>query len=236
MLEHCRWLALEVKDTEAARDFYETHLDLATVGDATELAGPEDHDAAVALGLGGPGPGTALVLRRPAERPRGGLHTHYALSIPAAEYSEWWDRLGATFDLEEHQFGSISSLYFYDLAGNCVELAQSDVAGPGVDGVFEVVLEVASIERAESFYADLGFEPIDRQHDRVRLRGPVDLELWEPRLGLAGARGGVHVDLGFGTADPARAVAAVEDRIAGHEDLEEGIRVEDPDGHFLTFV
>jgi len=233
MLDTCRWLALEVKDLGPARSFYESALELTAV--ETHPGVPDRENQAI-LPVGGGHPGCALVLRRPSGLPRGGLHTHYALSIPAEEYDDWWDRLSTDHELWEYQFGSVSSLYCYDPDGNCVELAGTGVDGPGIDGVFEVVLEVADLERAVDFYADLGFEPYDREDDRVRLGGPVDLELWEPRLGLANARGGVHVDLGFETDDPRRAVAAVEDRIVSREHLGEAMRVVDPDGHFLTFV
>jgi len=131
--------------------------------------------------------------------PAGGLHTHFAFSIPAAEYDDWWDRLDDNYDLKEARFGPSRSLYLYDPDGNCVELGQQDVTGPGIDGIFEVVLEVADLERAQAFYEDLGFETVDEGDDRkrVRLHGPMALELWEPHLGIADARGGVHVDLGF---------------------------------------
>jgi len=110
--------------------------------------------------------------------PAGGLHTHFAFSIPAAEYDDWWDRLDDNYDLEEARFGPSRSLYLYDPDGNCVELGQQDVTGPGIDGIFEVVLEVADLERAQAFYEDLGFETVDEGDDRkrVRLHGPMALE------------------------------------------------------------
>lgn len=233
MLDDCRWLALEVKHLVEARRFYETHLDLSTV--QTHPGLPERSDQAI-LQLGGGDPGSVLVLRRPTAHPRGGLHTHYAVTIPADEYADWKDRLGRDFDLWEYQFGSITSLYFYDLDRNCVELAQGDADGPGIDGVFEIVLEVTNLGQAVGFYQDLGFVPVDEEADRVRLRGPMDLELWEPRVGLADARGGVHVDIGFGTDDPTNVIDSVADRIHEREEVSEGIRVKDPDGHVLTFV
>ncbi len=234
MLTECRWLALEAKSLDRARSFYVDHLDLSELdaSTATDRVPDPERDDQVALDVGG---GTALVVRRPTRLPRGGLHTHYALSVPADEYDDWYARLSGSFDLDEHSFGSVRSLYLYDPAGHCVELAGTDVEGPGVDGVFEVVLEVADLERAESFYGALGFEPIDSQHDRIRMRGPVDLELWEPRLGLADARGGVHVDLGFGAEDPAAAVDAVRERARSVEETDRGIRVWDQDGHAVEF-
>ncbi|WP_049921388.1 VOC family protein [Halopiger djelfimassiliensis] len=226
MLTGLSWLALEVKYLESARAFYgETlGLDLRTQGE-TELV--------FAAGE------TDLVCRRPDGVPRGGLHTHYAFSIPAAEYDEWWDRLEDEYDLEQAQFGPAKSLYLYDPDRNCVELGQQDVAGPGIDGIFEVVLEVEEIERAASFYTELGFETVDAGDDRnrVRMAGPMALELWEPQLGIADARGGVHVDLGFETSEPTGALEAVSDRVARVDRVDdERVVVRDPDGHVLTFT
>jgi catechol-2,3-dioxygenase len=226
MITTIEWLALEVKFLDRAEAFYRDHLDLETVAE-------REHEVALAVG------DTDLVLRRPTALPRGGLHTHYALSIPAAEYDAWDDRLSETFDLDEHTFGSARSLYFDDTTGNCVELGESGESGSGACGVFEVVLEVADLGRAEAFYTALGMAPVDRGNDRRRVRldaGPFALELWEPQLGLADARGGVHVDLGLGVEDPEAALERVEDRVSTTERTEDGIRVCDPDGHFLTFV
>ena len=226
MLTGLSWLALEVKSLERARTFYEETLDLSvtTQGDNELVCGAGETD---------------LILRRPDRFPRGGLHTHYAFSIPHAEYDDWWDRLSEDHDLEEARFGPISSLYLYDPDGNCVELGQQDVSGPGIDGIFEVVLEVESLERAASFYADLGFETGDvgGDRERVRMNGPMALELWEPQLGIADARGGVHVDLGFDTEDPRAALEAISDRVCAVErETDESVVVRDPDGHFLTFT
>ncbi|WP_049903064.1 VOC family protein [Halococcus agarilyticus] len=226
MIATLDWLALEVKYLDRASTFYRDHLDLETVGEGSDE---------VALAVGD----TDLVLRRPTTLPRGGLHTHYALSIPATEYDAWYDRLAETFDLDEHTFGSARSLYFYDTEGNCVELGESEAAGTGVLGVFEVVLEVADLDRAEAFYTALGMDVMDRGSERRRVRldaGPFALELWEPQLGIADARGGVHVDCGFGVENPEAALERVEDRVSTTERIEEGIRVRDPDGHYLTFV
>ena len=229
MLTGLAWLGLEVKSLSRARTFYE---------DTLEMTVRSERDGELAIEAGE----SDLVIRRPTAVPRGGLHTHYALSIPEETYDDWWDRLEADYDLEEAKFGSAKSLYLDDPDGNCVELGQSDVAGPGVDGIFEVVLEVESLERAESLYAELGFEPVDRgdRRTRVRMDGPIALELWEPHLGIADARGGVHVDLGFETDDPTATGEAITDRVADLElrvegDTETAV-VRDPDGHRLTFV
>ena len=218
-------LALEAKSLESMRAFYEDDLGL-------DLVAETDRELSFAAGE------TTLIVRRPDGVPRGGLHTHFAFSIPADEYGDWWDRLSVGRELEEHTFGSASSLYCYDPAGNCVELGQSDVAGPGIDGVFEVVLEVEQLDRALGFYEALGFSVVDRgaERRRVRLSGPMDLELWEPHLGLADARGGVHVDLGFTAPDVDAAVDAIRERACRVERAGSDAVVRDPDGHYLTIA
>jgi catechol 2,3-dioxygenase-like lactoylglutathione lyase family enzyme len=219
MLSSLRWLALEAKYLERAREFCEGHLDLPVVESGADevIYAAGDH---------------YLCLRRPAAVPRGGLHTHYALSTPDDRYDAWYERLSADFDLVEHRFGDARSLYLYDADGNCVEAGGE---GSDVTGIFEVVLEVEGLDAAESFYADLGFETVDRGEDRrrVRMRGPMDLELWEPQLGIADARGGVHVDLGF-EGEATGVVGAVEDRALAVEHADEGVCIRDPDGHRLT--
>ncbi|RLM57227.1 fosmidomycin resistance protein [Halobellus sp. Atlit-31R] len=261
MLSALRRLGLEVKDLDAARRFYEDRLALdPTAGSASEshvayelgtATGGADADALP----------TSLVLRRPTGRPRGGVHTHYAFSTTRAAYPRWRRRLA---DLEpvEFSFGVSESLYVYDPAGHCVEIggiheaaaagpaaagpgggpeatdaADSDVAPP-LTGIFEVVLEVSDLSRAEARYRRLGFEVVDRgdERRRVRLRGPVDLELWEPQLGIADARGGLHVDLAFTTSSAADVIEAGAPWRAGPIDVAEGTRVVDDDGHVLTFV
>ena len=223
MLGALAHLALEVKHLDPAAAFYRDHLDLPTVA---------ENDRSVAFDVGGP----RLVLRAPGEVPRGGLHTHYALATGA--YDEWYERLSAAFDLVEHRFGESRSLYFYDTEGNCVEIGERG-GGSGITGLFEVVLEVEELPRAESFYAALGFEPVDRGSGRRRVRlttGSLDLELWEPHLGLADARGGVHVDVGVRVDDPAAAADRVRADALAVESVEDGVRLRDRDGHYLTLV
>ena len=224
MLGDLQWLALEVKYLDRVQAFYEAFLDLGvdreTDGEVVLAAGDAD-----------------LVLRSPGTVPRGGLHTHYAAAVPSEEYDAWYDRLDEQFDLVEHSFGDARSLYFYDPAGNCVELGERDVGGPGIGGVFEVVLEVEHLDAATAFYQTLGFDTADRGDDRVRLTtGSFDLELWEPRLGIADARGGVHVDLAVTADDPASVVDPVDDDARAVEVVDGGHRVRDPDGHFLTLL
>lgn len=225
MLGGPRWLALEVKYLDRAVAFYEAFLDL-------EPRERTESEARLPVGE------TDLVLRRPSGVPRGGLHVHYALTTPSSEYDAWFDRLSSDFDLTQHRFGDARSLYFDDLAGNCVEIGERDEAGRGLTGLFEVVLEVTDIDRAVAFYEALGCSVVDRGNDRERVRlqaDGFDLELWEPHLGLADARGGVHVDLGLAAEDPDAAAEAVADRACAVDRLAEGVRVTDPDGHVLTF-
>jgi catechol 2,3-dioxygenase-like lactoylglutathione lyase family enzyme len=236
MLSGLAWLALEVKYLDRATAFYREHLDLPLRRRAGRAA---------VLGAGE----TDLVLRRPAGLPRGGLHTHYAFSCPADDYDDWWDSLASEFDLHEERFGDVRSLYFYDTEGNCVEIMGSGAptgedggdqrTEPAITGLVEVVLEVADLPAAEQFYTALGMEVVDQGDRRRRTRltaGPFDLELWEPHLGLADARGGVHVDLGVRTDDPEAAADAVWGRADGIEQLDDAVRVRDPDGHYLTFL
>jgi catechol-2,3-dioxygenase len=227
----CRWLALEVTYLDPVVEFYRDHLDVPVV---------RETDREVALDVGGD---AELLLRRPQGVPRGGLHTHYAFACPADAYDGWFDRLSADFDLQEVDFGGMTSLYFDDPEGNCVEIGSAaDETGaddPTLAGIFEVVFEVEDLTAAESFYADLGFDVMGRGDERRRTRltnGPFDVELWEPHLGLADARGGVHVDVGFEVKDPEVAADSVAARATKREAVPDGIRVRDPDGHYLTLL
>jgi len=245
MLDTLSELALEVHHLDRAAAWYETHLGLD--------GARGDHEARYEVGE------TTLVLREPSTVPRGGLHVHYALATPPDRYDDWLAALRPDFDVVEFDFGGARSLYVDDPDAHSVEIGTAgpdgdldddDCVGAGtatthagpsdrpLTGVFEVALEVESLDRAEAFYRDLGFAVVDRGdgRDRVRLDGPVALELWAPQRGIADARGGVHADLRFGTADPERAASAVSGRACAVEALEGGTRrVRDPDGHYLTF-
>ncbi|KTG10436.1 fosmidomycin resistance protein [Haloprofundus marisrubri] len=121
---------------------------------------------------------------------------------------------------------------------------------PALTGIFEVVLEVTDLDAAEKRYTALGFEVVDRgdERRRVRLRGPAeahedarhrpfDLELWEPQLGLADARGGVHVELGLAVDDSDDAAETFSEFSCESLPADgDERRVRDPDGHVLTFV
>lgn len=217
------WLALEVKYLEPAVGFYRDQMGLP-------ISSRSGSECILRAG------DAELVLRTPGPVPRGGVHTHFAFSIPRGEYDEWWDLLSTEYDLVEHRFGSMKSLYLDDPDGHCVELGQSSDTGSGITGIFEVVLEVESLDIAESFYSRLGASIVDRGSERRRVRldlGPVDLELWEPHLGIADARGGVHVDLGL-LGDAAGVATAIEG--VACEVAREPNRTffKDPDGHTVT--
>jgi len=228
MLDTPEWLTLEVKDTDRMTAFYDAFLELDVL---------EEGNGETVLAAGE----TDIRLQSPGPVPRGGLHTHYALTVPEREYDDWYDRLDERFDLVEHTFGDARSLYFYDVEGNCVELGQRDVHDPegGVAGLFEVVFEVEALDPATDFYERLGFELVDRGDERRRVRlttGDLDLELWEPQLGIADGRGGVHVDLGLVADDPAAAADRVADDVIGRTDVEDGVTIRDRDGHYVTLV
>ena len=225
MLDTLDWLALEVVSLERADRFY---------GDTLALPVDSRTNAEIRYRVGD----TALVCRRPRGVPRGGLHTHFAMATGTQGYDEWFEAL-AGFDPAEFDFGVYRSLYVDDPDGHCVEIggADEDETETGLTGIFEIVLEVESLPAAEKAYRSLGFEVVDRgdERRRVRLRGPMDLELWEPQLGIADARGGVHVDVGFRTADPDNAATAMGDHVVARERLDDGVRVRDADGHYVTF-
>ncbi|MFW5983916.1 MAG: VOC family protein, partial [Halobacteria archaeon] len=139
--------------------------------------------------------------------------------------------------VEERDFGAYSSLYFYDPDAHCVEIGESDASGEGIVGVFEVVFEVEDVDRAVDFYTALGATVSDRGDDRRRVRldaGGFDIELWEPQLGIADGQGGVHMDVGFDVDDIAATVDAVEDDALATETTRDGVRLRDPDGHYVT--
>ena len=227
MLTRLTHLALEVTALDAAQAFYADRFGL-TADRVT------DREAVVPVG------DTELRLRRPGPVPRGGLHTHFAFSGTPGSADAWRERL-VDLEPEAVAFGSSLSLYVFDPDDNCVEIgcpaADGDADADPPTGIFEVVLEVADLDAACGTYAALGFDPVDRGDGRTRIRldGPMALELWEPHVGLAGGRGGVHVDLGFETADPAAAADRIADRTTERTAVDGGVRVREADGHWLTF-
>jgi catechol 2,3-dioxygenase-like lactoylglutathione lyase family enzyme len=117
----------------------------------------------------------------------------------------------------------------------------------GVTGVSELVLEVADLERAERFYADvLGLPVVERWTEReavwVMAGDRTRIGLWTPQVGLAGGRGGAHVH--FAMHIPGErydaAVAALRERgqdVVEHAfpgaDDSRAAYVTDPDGHVV---
>lgn len=223
MLSALTHIALEVRSLDRARSFYTEHFDVEPVSVS---------ETEVVFHAGE----TAIVLRRPSGVPRGGLHVHYAFATGTDAFETWEARL-SSLPTTAFDFGGSRSLYVDDPDGHCVEVGTvADTDSEALAGVFEVVLEVEALEPALERYRALGFEVVDRGDDRrrVRLRGPMDLELWEPQLGIADARGAVHADLGFVASDPLAAAETVAPA-ADVDRLDEGVRVREADGHVLTF-
>lgn len=220
-----RSVALEAWYLDRAVSFYREHFGLDIV---------QRREGEVAFDVGA---GHVLRLREPGAIPRGGVHVHYALRTTASQYDAWWDTLEG-LDPEEHEFGSTKSLYVYDEDDHCVELAGVGDGEAQLAGVFEVVLEVESLSRARSFYTDIGFDVVDvgDARERIRLDGPIDLELWTPQRGIADARGGVHCDLTFTARAPDDVLEAVSERVTSSTEVDGGRRLRDPDGHYLTIL
>lgn len=221
-------LALEVKYLDRATAFYRTHLGLSPEGGAGT-----DDEAILAAGP------DELTLRAPGVVPRGGVHTHFAFASPADRYDDWYDDLSASFDLTEFDFGGARSLYFDDPDGHCVEIGGRGDGDEGITGIFEIVLEVEDLGRSLPFYTDLGMAVVDRGDERRRVRlqaGPLAVELWEPQLGIADARGGLHVDFGLHAENPSELAARVADRACSVKAGDDEVRIRDPDGHYLTLV
>ena len=117
----------------------------------------------------------------------------------------------------------------------------------GVTGVSELVLEVADLERAERFYADvLGLPVVERWRDReavwLMVGDRTRIGLWTPQVGLAGGRGGAHVHYAMHV-PPERYDAAVATLRERGQDVEEhafpayessrAAYVTDPDGNVV---
>jgi catechol 2,3-dioxygenase-like lactoylglutathione lyase family enzyme len=119
---------------------------------------------------------------------------------------------------------------------------------PPVSGISELVLEVADLEAARTFYRDvLGFEETlfgegaDGRYWYL-VGETARLGLWTEQVGLAGGRGGAHVHYAFHVGD--EEIDRLKERIeqAGAEvegpiQLGPGraIYVTDPDGNVVEF-
>ncbi|MFB6186008.1 MAG: VOC family protein [Halobacteriaceae archaeon] len=225
MLHQFEWLALEVTSLERAREFYTTHLNLTPT---------ETTESEVTFETGGHN----LLLRRPTSIPRGGLHVHYAFATPDDCYQTWYDSLSQTFDLQEVTFGEAKSLYFFDPDGHCVEIGQRGTGDDCLMGLFEIVFEVRDLESSVELFQMLGFKIVDKgdKRRRVRLSGPIDVEIWEPQLGIADARGGVHMDVGFSCESIDEIRMTLQNNVLSMTTTQKGLRVKDENGHYISFV
>jgi catechol-2,3-dioxygenase len=119
---------------------------------------------------------------------------------------------------------------------------------PPVSGISELVLEVADLDRARSFYRDvLGLEETrygEGREDRCwyLIGDSARLGLWTPQTGLAGGRGGAHVHFAFQV--PREALDGILDRLReGGAEVEgpvqlgadRAIYITDPDGNVVEF-
>lgn len=91
--------------------------------------------------------------------------------------------------------------------------------GIPVTGVSELVLEVVDLEASERFYGGvLGLPVVERWQQReavwVMAGDRTRIGLWRPQVGLARARGGVHVH--FAMHLPAEAYDAAVERLRAH--------------------
>lgn len=222
VIEELAWLALAVDDLDTSAAFYTDVLDLA----ATDHDSPHDE---LHLDAGT----SALHLRGPSASRSGGDHVHYAFETGRDSLKGWKTRLEAIGPVETHDFGVYRSLYVFDPDDHCVELGGRTDADRTITGIFEIVLEVEDLERAEGFYTTLGCSILDRGFDRRRVRldaGPFELELWEPQTGLADAKPGSNVELGIVVTDPEKTLQTAK-RVGATID---GTDITDPDGHRLV--
>jgi catechol 2,3-dioxygenase-like lactoylglutathione lyase family enzyme len=117
--------------------------------------------------------------------------------------------------------------------------------GIPVTGVSELVLEVLDLERAEAFYAGvLGLPVVERWTGRpavwVMAGDRTRIGLWQPQVGIAGGRGGVHVHyaMHIAPADYDAATARLRERGQAIEETDFGdsgraVYVTDPDGNVV---
>jgi len=118
--------------------------------------------------------------------------------------------------------------------------------------VSELVLEVADLARAESFYSEaLGLPVVERWPGRRAvwvLGGTTRIGLWEPQVGLEGSQGGKHVHfaLQIEEGDFELLVSRLRGRglevplhdfgpIGGSRVPSRAAYVTDPDGHLVEF-
>ena len=223
MIERLASLALEATDIDEAADWYEGRLGLQRHARSVDAL-------YVAVG------DTVLGLRLPTADPPGGQHVHIAFSTGADALADWHTRLAPDHDITTHAFGSFESLYVTDPFDHCIEIANRGSAGGALTAIFEVVLAIADLDAAIARYESLGFNTISRSEDRPRARltlDSFDLELWEPHRGIADARPGRHVELGFAVVNVEEASQTA--REAGFDATDDPSVLLDPDGHRLVF-
>jgi catechol 2,3-dioxygenase-like lactoylglutathione lyase family enzyme len=122
------------------------------------------------------------------------------------------------------------------------------VQPPPVTGISELVLEVADLEQARSFYRNvLGLEETLYGEGRegrywYLIGDSARLGVWTPQVGLAGGRGGAHVHFAFHVDDAE--IDRIEERIRKRGAEVEGpvqlgpgraIYVTDPDDNVVEF-
>jgi catechol-2,3-dioxygenase len=114
-----------------------------------------------------------------------------------------------------------------------------------VHGVSELVLEVVDLAAAEAFYVEVfGFPVVDRwDGGRIWLMAGTQtrIGLWQPQLGIASARGGLHVHYALHIDDRDFDSAVERLRAHGHDpeivvfddDRGRSLYVTDPDGNVV---
>jgi catechol 2,3-dioxygenase-like lactoylglutathione lyase family enzyme len=120
--------------------------------------------------------------------------------------------------------------------------------GIHTSGVSEMVLEVADLAAAEEFYAGvLGFPMVERDEALsgiwVMAGTQTRIGLWNPRVGIAGGRGGAHVHFALRIEDSD--FSSTVGRLEAHglpvhiEHWDDGrgdsAYVTDPDGNVVEF-
>ena len=117
------------------------------------------------------------------------------------------------------------------------------MSGIPVTGISELVLEVADLERAKEFYAEvLGLRVMSESDERTWLKvgARTRVGLWTPQVGIAGGQGGAHVHFAMHIAAEDYAAAVEQLRERGHDPHEENFEengraayVTDPDGNVV---
>jgi len=128
------------------------------------------------------------------------------------------------------------------------EAEEDGMAGDAipVDGVSELVLEVVDLAAAETFYAGVfGFPVVERWEEGGRIwlmaGSQTRIGLWQPQLGIANGRGGLHVHFAMHIDDDEFDGAVERLREHGHDpeivvfDDQRGrsFYVTDPDGNVV---